>query len=90
MVIAGSSVKSDPDGYEAQLHQAGVGAVWFIPEEKHYVVFPDVPLPEKAGRVLIAVDDPMVRSLCRQILRFRGFDVRVDFNSETDLLVDLR
>lgn len=92
LVLAGRD--SDRKHVRDQLFQAGIAACWTVPAPGEPIIFPALPRPRRAGPVFLIEDDPVYRSLFRQMLYFAGYDVRADQHSleilETpDALADL-
>ncbi len=67
----------------------GAAALWFLPPRSAPLLFPSLaPIPAR-GFVHVIEDDPVLRSIFRQLLYFAGYDARMDFRSSAEALVAL-
>ena len=79
LVLAGRD-ENRKSSYNA-LFNAGIAACWTAPAPGEPILFPAFPRPRRAGPVFLIEDDPIFRSIFRQLLYFAGYDVRADQHS---------
>jgi CheY-like chemotaxis protein len=60
------------------LFEQGIAACWPLPAPGDPIVFPDLSRPRSRGQAFLIEDDPVHRSILRQLLYFAGYDVRAD------------
>ncbi len=68
-----------------EFFRLGAGACFALPGWDEPMLFPNPVLPEVKGTVFIVTDDGRLRSLYRQLLRFAGYEIRVDFRSADEI-----
>lgn len=72
-----------------RLFSLGVSALWRLPAPDEPLIFPDLKTRANRGNVFALVADESFRRSLRQILRFAGFDIRLDFPSSRELVANL-
>lgn len=81
LVLLGSQAQRRPETRD-ELFAAGVAACWAVPApDAAGFAFPLFPPRRKRAPVYLIEDNPIYRSLLRQLLYFAGYDVRADQHS---------
>lgn len=65
-------------GFFERLFQLGIAACWTPPPPGDTVFFPALLTPQERRTAFLIEDDPIFRSVFRQLLYFAGYDVRAD------------
>ncbi|MEQ9364558.1 MAG: response regulator [Leptospirales bacterium] len=79
LVLAGRAAQNQEA--QAGLFESGIAACWKVPAPGEAIFFPALPRSRRTGPVFLIEDDPVYRSLFRQLLYFAGYDVRADQQS---------
>lgn len=68
------------------LRNMGLAALWKIDQEQQGMVFPELALAWPQSQAILVEDDPSLRQMFRQILRFAGYDARSDFRNAAEII----
>ncbi len=84
LVLCGAAV---PIETRDELFRQGSAALW-VPRElaPGVLLLPPLELPALRGAIFVVSDDDPYRRLLRQLLRFRGYDLRTDFRSAEEMV----
>ena len=90
IIFAGNAIQEKPEQYYQELFNNGAAAVWRFPEKGDVIFPPQLNLPEIANQAYCISDNAGYRKIFRQILRFGGYNTRVDFQTNAGLETELK